>query len=1529
MKTVSVSNLNPCPYFLLPLLMVVALFSNVVAQSGTTDSSNAYRAMAAAAFAKLDSSNHYVGNLGPGDLNVLPVGLKKTVGNTTVSIAVSNAVFYPNYASLTVYARVQIPQSPGQIFFGVQGIRLSYTGGIIGDGSLALLGNIPISIDGGDATLTLKGAMNMATGQAASATYVTIDCNGFKAMGINATLAFPQSMIVPLNAAGDRDTTHQVTAAIQTIVNDWNDILVDITLPSFEITALPGIAFNIQQATFDFSDERNAPGAAYPADYQSKYMTPGNPNLWRGVYVKSLQVLLPKAFAKGSDTTSRIGFAATNMLIDDNGLTGLFSATNVLSFDEGSASGWQFSVNQFSLSLEANHLTGAGFAGWLGLPIAGKEDTLGYTATIDANNNYLLQVNPLKALHFDCWSAQATLLPSSYVQFKLANGRFLPSACLTGNLSINAANNNGGDTSKSVVKFNGIQFQNLRLQTVAPYISVDYFGYNGTISMAGFPVSISNIGLTATNTTAALGFGLNVNLMDGEFGGGAKIQVVGAMSQQDGIMHWAFSQLDLGAVSVQADFGAAFKLNGTVNILENDPTYGNAIGGSINATFINKVNVQASAIFGSKSYRYWYVDANAGFPAIPVGGIFALTGLGGGASYNMSKTGNPIPTGAGATSFRSYRPDSTYGLGLQAAILFASTDGHILNGQASFTVEFNHSGGINMMGFYGYAKFIDNIPGISDVSSFMGSLNDQIQQAEATYTQNNPTLVSQLAALKQIDPTSAAAVELPSKNPGTDVGLSAYMGIQYDFTTSTLDANFDVYVNAAGGMLVGSASQNRAGWAVFHVSPTDWYFNMGTPTDRLGVKFVLGGLSISTGTYLMVGDNLPGSPPPPQQVADILGTDLQSLDYMRDLNALGSGQGFAFGTDITVSTGDITFLILYANFSAGVGFDVMLKNYGSTHCVGSDGPIGINGWYANGQAYVYLQGELGVKVNLLFIHTKIPIIQGAAAALLQAELPNPSWFSGYLGVQFDLLGGLVKGNMRMHITFGDQCTIAGAAGAPVALNVISSVTPANQSTQVDVFAAPQAAFNMAIGQPFNVEDANGTETYRIRLDSFIVSTAAGSSGTSGTSGGTGGTGSTGGTGTAGQLVPGKLQWNSTNDAVTFYSTEVLPPSQTLNATVSVTFEQLNGSSWQTLYSGGQVVRESQQVSFTTGTAPDSIPLTNIQYAYPIVDQRNMYIGESARGYIKLLRGQSYLFQGNWRQEIHFTVGSGSPTIQAVSYDAGNQQLNFNLPALQPSTPYSWALLSYPTGVDTASASTASYQQTQVDSNNAYSVRSNQAASVSQSAAATTLLSYSFTTSQYATMAAKINAWRLSAPNVGRISSDLINLQPLVQRYEVFDLPEIQGTTYTNNQPLLQVSAVLIDSYYQQDIYPLVYQRYPLAGDLVITNRDTSAEGFPPVRAMPVNPGYLAEVQAGNYTGDAQTSVPFLYNLPEAYKVDFLDLQNQVVNKYLGTPEQSAYSYIIMGFYPFINTGNYEVKYQYILPDGTPGSTAVFNYPNPI
>ncbi len=41
----------------------------------------------------------------------------------------------------------------------------------------------------------------------------------------------------------------------------------------------------------------------------------------------------------------------------------------------------------------------------------------------------------------------------------------------------------------------------------------------------------------------------------------------------------------------------------------------------------------------------------------------------------------------------------------------------------------------------------------------------------------------------------------------------------------------------------------------------------------------------------MLGTKIPGSPPPPREVADILGLEAEQLDYMRDANAMGEGRG--------------------------------------------------------------------------------------------------------------------------------------------------------------------------------------------------------------------------------------------------------------------------------------------------------------------------------------------------------------------------------------------------------------------------------------------------------------------------------------------------------------------------------------------------------------------------------------------------------------------------------------------------------------
>lgn len=1459
---------------------------------------NQYREEAKAFIEKLEHDNRYVEYLTPEDLNVLPVGLKKTVNNTSVKIAISHVAFMPSHAELTVFARVEIPQAPYQLFFGAKGIKLSYDGGIIGDASLVLLGDLPIRINNGNAALILKGGMDMGSGKAQDLTYLSIDCDGFKELGLAAVVEFPNSLLIPVNAKGEPIPNEKVRSAFQTVVRDWNDILASISLPDFEINGLKGYTFHVTRAVFDLSDHRNSNDIVYPQGYAEKYLDNVSPNLWRGVYLHHLDVQLPPQFSSTKKNNGRVSFQASHLLLDDNGLTGLLSAQNLLPLSEGTASGWAFSVNYFELGLEANQLVSAGFEGAIALPVA-SQSPLGYTALISRDNDYVLQVNPLDELQFDLWQAQAKLFSDSFLELKVVDGAFKPKATLHGEMSIAASNKPG--SANTLAQFKGVEFKGLHIQTDAPHLSADYFGYRGEVRVANFPVSLDNIALRTRSDEVSLDFDLKVNLMEKQFAGSTRLHLVSQLEQKNGeTQRWKYKKVELAAINLKADIGA-LALDGKLNLLQDDPIYGNGFAGEIRANFkALELDVQARAMFGRTEFSYWFVDARVAFPGgMPVVPPVNLTGFGGGASYRMKRDGNSLlasPTGA------IYRPDASTGLGIKAAVLFNVGEASVMNGEASFEAAFNQNGGINYLGLFGYTKFMANLPGVSNLDQHLGQKFAAIQEKTDAYVKGNPALGDRLESMKIYNPQQAAAIITPVNETPGQAGVSAYLGMQMDFTRKSFHANMDLYVNAAAGLIRGTASGNRAGWAVMHIAPEEWYLHMGTPEDRLGLQFSVGKVGVKTGSYFMAGDRIPASPAPPRQVADILGVELASLDYMRNENALGEGKGLAFGSSLQVETGDMSFLMLYSNFDAGLGFDMMMKNYEGAYCQGSMNPIGLNGWYANGQAYVYLQGELGVKVNLRFVKARVPVIKGGTAALLQAKLPNPAWFTGHLGVRFNVMGGLVKGNVRYKLTIGEECTIVGGGmESPLGVQIIADMTPRDRA-ETDVFAAPQVAFNMRVNVPVEIEDEKGRSTYRIKLDEFKLTHK-------------------------GQAIAGTLEWNGNKDAVTFISSEILPPSSEVKAFARVSFEELKNGNWQAVYVDGKKSTEEREVTFTTGTAPANIPLHNIAYAYPVVEQKNLYRNEHPNGYVKLKRGQAYLFEGGRELELQ-VLQNGQPVAQQrFSYDKHQNQLNYSLPILSATAGYSfdWVAMAPATA---SAAGQENYRQVLSEGENTVSVRENKAAEAVREGGAHSLLTYTFHTSSYNTFADKVTAVSKGSRTIwGRIASDVIKMELEIKPSEPFDLTELTGMATSDFKPLVQPVATLDDAYFTYDIYPNLYKNYPLAEGLHLTHRDTAAYGLKPARALPVLHSYLMDAEAG--ATRLQTRLPYVYNLPHVYKLDYLDLQNQIVNKFLGLPGLSQYSYFITGRYEFIRYGTYRVRYQYVLPGGQKGSSAIVEYANPI
>lgn len=1496
---------------------------------------------------EIDKTGNLIDFLNSDKLAALPIGIKKTVGNIEYMLGISNAKFTPEYTELTAFVRIILPQKDSsgeskELFFGASNIKLSHKGGLVGDTNLVLLGDFPLKINGDNSLLVLKGGMDMQTGNIQNKTYVTIDCNGFKELGITADVEFSRSIIEPVDFNNQAIPNTRVKGTFSTIVSNWNDILVGISLPKFQLTSYKGTYFELNNAVIDLSDTRNSGNVNWPKGYREKYLVEGNENLWRGLYVQSLLITLPEEF-KVKSSKGRITFQATDLLIDRMGVSGNFSGENILNINEGSAGGWAFSVNRIEMAFSANTLVSGGFSGGIVLPVTDRskkcppntQTEINYDAIINPiDNEYLLKAEVGNNLCFQVFKATAKIDKGSYIEMKVKDGKFLPKALLNGSLTIKGSNKPNPDAEpqpndpakefisqakattipntvtpkeeiqkeeaqkEEIVAFEGITFQNLQLQTVIPYFKADYFGYKNeaendpnSSKVVNFPITIHEIALSANDISATLKIDLSINLMKDQFNGRTKFDIGGKFGENEGIQGWKFDYLKFEAISIDANLGGV-KFKGSITIMDNDPVYGKGFKGNLGAEFSGGIAVEANAFFGKKDdFRYWYVDAMVDGMNIPAGAI-TFKGFAGGAYYRMKKDGFSSKFVASGTN---YVPDINSGLGVKAMIKFAGTaTTDAFWGGAGFEIAFNNSFGINRISIYGEGHVMQpfKMPGGDAFKKVLKDLSE------------NESLMSGVAleALKTSN-LSKAAEQLYPNNVKQSMGINAFAAIEYDFRSKTLHGSFDLYIDTPGGFIKGRASQNRAGWAVLHFAPDKWYIRMGTPTDRLGLKMGIGPLEVEAGGYFMIGDDIPASPPPPAIVAQILKLPPGALDYMRSENAstLGSGKGFAFGSDFRLSTGDLSFLMFYANFQAGLGFDIMVKDYGEAQCKGS-GQIGINGWYANGQAYAYLQGELGIKIKLFMIRKKISIIKGGGAVILQAKLPNPVWIRGYLGGYFNLLGGAVKGSFRFKLEFGSQCEFINET--PLGgLKSIADITPTENANEVDVFTVPQVGFNMPVDKSFVIDDDSGTKTYRLKLEEYTVKKD-------------------------GVPVMGTFSWNSTKDLVSFNADETLPQTSKLTLTVKVSFQENVNGAWTTVYDNGQIATETETRNFTTGTAPNYIPITNIAYCYPVFDQKYVYQNESKQAYVVLKKGQPDLFDLKPGQSQKVFFKTGDQTVSgAIRYERAVNKVIMDFPALQTAKPYNMSLMTLEEKKDSNSNLVQNYEKQSSGDDATIEVKNNKLSGTVVAGQDIELLQYNFKTSQYNTFREKMAAKKPKQTLVEIIYADVHALQSLNSSSEPFDETEILGNSKTLDKPLVNVEPIFDDSYFTNEIFPLIYKNYPPDFDIKI-DRNTDGLNILPTKGVEILAWYQDYLINDPNSFTLKEYLPYRYNMPYYYKMDFVDLRYKVVNKYLNTLNQSMiekYNYLINGQFPYLKKGTYNIRLNYILPGGQAGTSSVFTF----
>ena len=1423
---------------------------------------------------------------------------------------------------------------------------MTHSGGIVGSANLVLLGDVQIPFNSGNWLFSLKGGLNKQTGVTENITYVTIGCEGVEEMGLRGEIQFSKQLFLPIKPDGSIDDTvrkvigvdgkerqipNRVRGELNVVATDWNNMMVDISLSPFVLAKHPKkFTFSINQATFDFSDY-HSPDARFPDFYYENNLLQPSPELWRGVYVKSLNVGLPPEFKSKESikNNKRINLSAVDMFIDNFGVSGKFAADNLIQIDEGrtsSSKAWQFSVNHLGVELQANQLVSAKFDGEVLLPISKavsesstqkqdstkvKRNGLGYSGFI-SEEEYLLSVSTLNDISFDIWKAKAVLQKNSSVELLAVDGNFKPKAILNGTMSISAASDDdqsssedensnqvttGSTDKQKLAEFKGIKFQNLVLQTEAPVFQADYFGYQGEVKLANFPVSIADINLTANNSEASLGFQLRVNLMgekDKGFSGATRLKIVGSIEEKDYKQTWQYKELDLSQIEIKANVGSV-KLEGFLDLMRNHPEYGNGFSAEVQGTFGKVGPITTKAIFGRKDFRYWYVDAAVEGLKLNVGGALQISGFSGGASYRMKRRPN-LSVAKFSPSGLSYVPDLNTRLGVKAMVMGGVMDESTVSFGAGFEISFNKNYGIENLGFFGETQIMKAIEFANPATGMQQQLEGMVQSESLNKAMDSKVGEAFIDKAKTEYPESSS----------TEASIEGYIGMLYDFRNDVFNADLEMYVNTAGGLVQGRGAGGQAGWGVVHISKEEWFAHLGTPSNRIGLRLGVGPLSIETGAYFMVGDRLEPSPPPPPEVADILGTSVNELDYMRDENSLSAGKGVAFGTSFKMDTGDLRFLMFYARFMAGTGFDIMLRDYGQASCSNTGKQIGIDGWYANGQAYAYLQGELGINVKLFFVKKKIPIIEAGAAVLLQAKAPNPIWIKGYLGGHYNLLGGLVKGRFRFKLTLGEKCELQNAS--PLGgIKMIANVTPKDHANEVDVFAAPQATFNMAVNKPIIIPEDSGDKAYKVILEKFVVQDENAN------------------------VIEGNIEWSESKDRATFFSTDILPPDTKLKAIVELSFQEKKNGVFQTIIVDGKKATEVEERNFTTGGAPEYIPLTNIQYCYPVVDQKFMYPKEYPTGYIQLKRGQDYLFDdAQWKSDIIITDELGNIDYSQMNYSSSENKVSYKLPELSNETAYAFKISSTPKNTaGLVSSEEKETNVTQLESDNTFELTQKKADEVSKEGSIDRL-DYQFTTSEHDTFSKKMRSISVDNNLWGKIRTKIIYLSSKLEEYEGFDLIELQGSNYTENLPLVHTQATLEDSYFKNQINPILYSQYNISSNFRI-NRDESEYGYIPKKAIYKSTAYLTYLQNNSGLSFTRTRFPFTYNLTEIYNEDYIGVFYKVNNAFSDglISLKDSNSIILNTTFPFMSFGDYEIELKYKLPGGIDGGVSKYKFKNMI
>jgi len=887
----------------------------------------------------------------------LPFDFKSEDPNKLDVLILDSMIFTPQGANLKAFAALDAPTSSGgktHLIFSGQS-----------DFHVAGVPDAPKLFLSHDVETQLQSKTKFSFLQSENA-YIDWNCDGINEINLAGEITFCQNLIIPKDVnTGLGNPSDFVTGSFSTSTEKWGDFVASVQLEPFALASRPNWIWSTSEMIFDYSDSQTPEIVSFRdsyehADVSSSSLSDNHPS-WTGFYIKNAELSLPNSLT-GVISGVNVKANVNDLMIDNFGMSAWLEAQDLFSETDGRMATWAYSMTNLNMAIRANQFEDLSFNGKVKIPAF--DESVNYAAQLDANEEYFFTVDWKDTMTSDALMTSMILDPVSTVEisYDQSTGEYTTEAKLNGVASFSPQTPGG-----TLLSLPGIAFENFMLLGEAPFMEVGNWRLGSPIEkrLGSFKLTLNGMGVVrdAASSEVIIGIDATVHLCKesgAEIGGGGIFRLIAENRYSDTKkeQQWGFKQFIVDKVSIDAG-GAGYQFRGALDLFEKDNIYGSGFRGQVEAEFPPGLKVGAVAQYGNvNNMEYWFADALASYePGISLGtsGLM-LYGFGGGASYHMERAGfgnitlpeagnNPVPSSTVGKSMSGsiYTPNANVGVGVKAKAVIGTVNPALFNAVTTFEMIFNTSGGLHQISLDGEGKFLEQ--------------EDLFDEPK----------------------------------------LACDLRMTYDFPSYSFHADLDVKVNVQD-VIVGKYDYNKAGPGVMHLSPSDWYMYLGTPTEPMALALKtpylpkLYPLSITMGGYFDAGTVLPPFP--------------------------------LFGANISAELKALDYGAFYAGFEMGAGWDLMLYDYGANaRCAGDENnpnPIGIGGWYGSGQMYAYLSGEVGLRVNIFSYKGNIKILDIGAAAALQARMPNPMYMKGTAGGYFSVLNGLVSGNCNFKFEAGPQ-----------------------------------------------------------------------------------------------------------------------------------------------------------------------------------------------------------------------------------------------------------------------------------------------------------------------------------------------------------------------------------------------------------------------------------------------------------------------------------------------------------------------------